>query len=546
MTVRELAETIAVAVILFLLLGIEAEGFVIPTGSMDPLLMGRHKEVACPECGKIYQINASGETEREDLPPESRIVKVGTCGNCRCPATVDNAPSYRGDRIFATKVPYELSFLPGAGPPKRWDSVVFKFPQNTDVRYIKRMIGLPNERIRIAHGDLFACQADGSEPFRILRKPASHLSAMQVEVWDDSCRPQSLKDDPRWKRWGGRGWTEPEPGVFLAEAAEGEPVTLTYRHLVPDPDQWQAIIAKRDLFSPPRPTLITDFDAFNTDAALDDLRSYQSAEKAWMLQHWVGDLALSATVETSSVAPNGQLRLILTEAGVDHECRVNLKTGEAVMVFNGRILGEPAATELHQAGKHAVTFSNIDDRLTLEVDGQHPFGDGREFESKLHVPTERDLRPARIRLENGTAAITGLVLKRDLYYSKAPAEVDYPSLKESPIYSVSAMMDLLSSPRQFWRFNDQEPREWTLSSNAYLMLGDNSLWSSDSRAWRDVGPVDDSAPPRKPWEVPQSLIIGKAFCVYWPHGKPIWPDIAVNRDVRLPFRPYFERMKWIR
>ena len=42
MTVRELAETIAVAVILFLLLGIEAEGFVIPTGSMDPLLMGRH------------------------------------------------------------------------------------------------------------------------------------------------------------------------------------------------------------------------------------------------------------------------------------------------------------------------------------------------------------------------------------------------------------------------------------------------------------------------------------------------------------------------
>ncbi len=39
---------------------------------------------------------------------------------------------------------------------------------------------------------------------------------------------------------------------------------------------------------------------------------------------------------------------------------------------------------------------------------------------------------------------------------------------------------------------------------------------------------------------------GKAFYVYWPHGVPIWPDIAVTHDFRIPFRPYFERMKWIR
>jgi signal peptidase I len=51
---------------------------------------------------------------------------------------------------------------------------------------------------------------------------------------------------------------------------------------------------------------------------------------------------------------------------------------------------------------------------------------------------------------------------------------------------------------------------------------------------------------RESWEVPRALITGKAFFVYWPHGKPFGPDIRVSPDFRLPFRPYVERMKWIR
>jgi signal peptidase I len=42
------------------------------------------------------------------------------------------------------------------------------------------------------------------------------------------------------------------------------------------------------------------------------------------------------------------------------------------------------------------------------------------------------------------------------------------------------------------------------------------------------------------------LLTGKAFFVYWPHGKPIGPDIRLSPDFRIPFRPYLERMKWIR
>ena len=61
---RETVEAIVVAFILALVVrGFEAQAFVIPTGSMAPTLMGRHKEIACPQCGYVYAVNASEEVE---------------------------------------------------------------------------------------------------------------------------------------------------------------------------------------------------------------------------------------------------------------------------------------------------------------------------------------------------------------------------------------------------------------------------------------------------------------------------------------------------
>ena len=87
--------------------------------------------------------------------------------------------------------------------------------------------------------------------------------------------------------------------------------------------------------------------------------------------------------------------------------------------------------------------------------------------------------------------------------------------------------------------------DYVIHDDHFMMLGDNSPRSSDSRAWRQTDAEwDDSG--RQSWEVPRKLLTGKAFLVYWPHGKPFGPDLAITRDFRVPFRPYFERMKWIR
>src|SRR5262249_15034573 len=143
----------------FLFKAFQAEAFVIPTGSMAPTLMGRHKDLECPACGFRYSANASEEANRdgrEKNDPASQGVRC-TCPSCRFPMTVDpldetleeDYPSYSGDRIWVSKVPYELM------DPKRWDVVVFRYPGEAETYYIKRLVGLPNETVRIRHGDIY-------------------------------------------------------------------------------------------------------------------------------------------------------------------------------------------------------------------------------------------------------------------------------------------------------------------------------------------------------------------------------------------------------
>src|SRR5215813_5214332 len=80
---RETIESIAIAFALaFLFKTFEAEAFVIPTGSMAPTLMGRHKDVVCPKCGFRYQVSAS-EEESEDPRRQPSNCIAGKCPMCQ-------------------------------------------------------------------------------------------------------------------------------------------------------------------------------------------------------------------------------------------------------------------------------------------------------------------------------------------------------------------------------------------------------------------------------------------------------------------------------
>jgi signal peptidase I len=76
-----------------------------------------------------------------------------------------------GDYVIVSKYPYGyshfslpafLDLAPGAmpgrlfgSPPKRGDVIVFKLPRDGQTDYIKRLIGLPGDKIQMIHGRLY-------------------------------------------------------------------------------------------------------------------------------------------------------------------------------------------------------------------------------------------------------------------------------------------------------------------------------------------------------------------------------------------------------
>jgi len=68
-----------------------------------------------------------------------------------------------GDYIFTSKVTYKFR------QPKRGDVIVFKSPQNPDIEYIKRVIALPGEKVKIKNGEAYVNEALLDEHFLLVK-----------------------------------------------------------------------------------------------------------------------------------------------------------------------------------------------------------------------------------------------------------------------------------------------------------------------------------------------------------------------------------------
>jgi signal peptidase I len=66
-----------------------------------------------------------------------------------------------GDRVLVNKFaygfrnPFNNKVMFGAGEPERGDVVVFKFPADPKVDFVKRVIGLPGDRVQIIDGKIY-------------------------------------------------------------------------------------------------------------------------------------------------------------------------------------------------------------------------------------------------------------------------------------------------------------------------------------------------------------------------------------------------------
>ena len=346
---REAIESLLVAILLALLFrGFEAEAFIIPTGSMAPALSGQNKDIFCPQCQFEYRVGAAQEGLYGPI--------VGTkCPMCRFPMAIDrknaNHSSFNGDRILVNKYVYQFS------EPKRWDVIVFKCPSNPKQNYIKRLVGLPNETVRVVGGDIYAT-ADGEQEPKKLRKPAKKLPYIMHEVHDTRHVPEKMIKagwPSRWQDWGAtagsESWVVSEDQNECSLTASDKTRWLGYRHMIPTRSDWGAINSGKMPATAPRGSLINDFYEYNAATYTVDLdangrlkqRPPFRTSDGW---HWVGDLACEAIIDIESSGKGdspGTLSLRLVEGGLDHVFEIAVETGIATMTIeDGQLLFDGA------------------------------------------------------------------------------------------------------------------------------------------------------------------------------------------------------------
>jgi len=157
--VREIADSLAIAFILAMVIRhFVLEVFKIPTKSMEPTLLG---------------------------------------------------DPWTGDKILVNKFAYDFR------SPRRWEIGVFKYPEDTSKNYIKRIVGLPGERVRVRDGDLYINGQIARKPWRVqaaLWRLRPHSG--EAEFWEPS-------DTSRW---------DLADGDFLVACENApEPQVLEYR-----------------------------------------------------------------------------------------------------------------------------------------------------------------------------------------------------------------------------------------------------------------------------------------------------------------------------
>lgn len=534
---------LAVAVLLFRCFALE--GYIISTGSMAPNLLGAHKRIECPDCGRRFPFGVAFDRDVTTSP----LVR---CPNCQQPAIdVTEVPRNDGDQLLVFKQSFDFR------DPKRWEIVVFLNPANPLQAYVKRVVGLPGETIQVRDGDVFI---NG----QLARKTLEKQRTLRIPVFDQEFVAHGDDWLPRWMP--DSGWAQTEQSFIRSLDDDPRFAWVQYR-------SWPRQMPE-DAPRGPRsmaPHLISDGYGYNRIFGMDE-------------EHPVRDLTVTAQIDFPE---HGKLASVLETGSHLAVCVIDAEEPQAQLyvIEDERGLEEIAAGRIVPLATSALSksqlckgvnfeFSNFDHTLNVALNGslvlqrelvvepaapasRSPTGRTpapRSVAKTVLPPQDHDLEQAGFGVPPaGTPARAEIAIAG--YTSRAPAAPTDESIVDELAMSANDSEMPSVAQRSQVRFGCtsgafrirelriyrdihylSEPGQHAcdvplqLGDDEFFFLGDNSPVSLDSRGWKNP-------------TVPRRLLVGRPLCVHLP-SRPA--RIRFGEWSTLLRLPDFEHMRWIR
>ena len=341
------------------------------------------------------------------------------------PTIIGRTPG--GDRIIVNKFKYQFS------DPERYQVVVFRYPLARMVNYVKRLVGISGERLRIGHGDIYTTREEG-DTFQIARKDRELCSTIFGE---NPVIPEKAteKISGAWVReWfhvpTSRVKISGKKGLVTMDAGNAELLLATKPgRLVPE---------RRDRYADTRSsTGDRDVKEPLSDLRIDLTVTPSSGVKSVTL------------ILQDGTQPNMPMRLDLAVSGGGGESTL---THGPQTISGGDAGGRLNDVTLKAGEEVDVRLENCDDRILVVVDGDEVLS--YEYIQHWGDPPQGTDSQVKFGFVSGQGEISHIAIYRDIHYT-----VFEPTQKEA----------------------------FDVPEGHYLFFGDNPENSLDARGWRVVG-----------------------------------------------------------
>ncbi len=419
---RENIESILIAIALaFVLRVFVVEAFKIPTGSMAPTLLGQHKNVKCPNCSWKFKINYNinyvkcsncfykirisdyrkkggsrilvnkfsydfGKPKRWDVAVFKYPYADVACMSCgfsssqsmlceKCKNTMKRESFFMSKVNALFKRPFGINqhHKVACKSCKTVGAILCAQCGSTNVNvvrknYIKRLIGLPEEKLQIVNGDIYVND-------RIVRKPANVQESLWVPVYDINF-PVKQEIVKNWKVKDGN-WDISADKLHL-KLPEGD-------------DQKSYVTFNREMI---------DYSVYN--GRITDALS--------------GDIMFKCNVVTSR--NKGGISIILeeNEETIEVFLRSSGESTESNMKVFGSIVESNIDVFVEPKKEYRIEFSNVDNEVVFKLNDTIVFSHqyNSDLSSLKDYTKSSSLRIGGI---NTGAVYDDISIFRDIYYT---------------------------------------------------------------------------------------------------------------------------------